>query len=1161
MRLRKWRWAVIPVQILAMIPMFALGGAVETGEEVIRIFGGDRYETAAAVCSAGWEHSSVVFLARGDDFADALAAVPLAHKYDAPVLLTMGRELPDASRMEIQRLGARQVVILGGPGAISDDVERELVEMDLDVQRLYGQDRFETAAIVAELVAPEPWGVFLVSGRDYPDALAAAPQAARLGYPILLTGDEMPTVTREALAKAGEVIVVGGPAAVDDKQLAGLPVLRLGGMDRYHTALAVAEHFGTQGGGLIASGRAFPDAVTGGALAARWGRGILLADIELHEEVAETIHKSGVSSAVVLGGPAAVSPSVIRDLERIISGEYLDLISAVVRSNTQVVALLAEAPLRQLTPADFKISPALAIDSVTTNDNVVVLSTAPQEAGAEYTLHPEFGMGKALFFGKEALGQHEFTADIDMVNLRQLSFQFSKPVAWADARLLDNYYLDLTGDYLGDLAGRSLQSILGDGWEVWTDQEGDFVDGVIVQSVDGALLTEALNLPLGSTAVINLRNIRAATGGYIHTIGSEIMLDDSVSPAIEDVHIRGEEMTIIFSEPLQRGYASGQDFAIYVNGYAFKEADLSPGGNILSNGSVDQGRTLHFKLPVSAETYEIIVVGAKDLAGNMQSPNPWRGSIDEKDEVSEPPVLKRPQVIGLHQRADNVLEILFDSPNVVPLTQGPAITIRSAVQHGGSRADLEISSGSIDMTQVWDDGLSKWVVAYPAVLSGDDPGAFNYLGQYQVTRDVVVDNYTVQGNPPGLEGKKTVSEVTFAYDRVSPVVQGISYDHQFGRLYVGFYDGPFDGIIEPGTGWVRVSRTTPQGVTHSQYLQIGGSDAYVPDFPGGCYEAGKYLQLSLSGNLTDSEGGLLYETVYTVELPWGAVQEANRRNVAGDADEINVGPQNMSSASAHSVVTSAEPGPPEGRVPQTTPGLVQSGRDMALAGATAVTWAGSPAQVGSIEFMTRAENHNKVIVVFDGEVDEAAAVNKKNFCLNGQPLPADAKLTYYNQGGLNANIIGVDGVLGGSVGFTLITLPPGTVPVTGAYLLTVENVTNYAGKRMIPVTTAVGLVKNTPPQAVGARIIGSRQVEISFDGPVRVTDSRARENFLVQADGGWFGVNSVDLVGGNRVFLNLGRNLLPNSSLIVEVVGDHNGFMWITDLEGNPLARGVMENR
>ncbi|HBI55793.1 MAG TPA: hypothetical protein DDY38_03070, partial [Firmicutes bacterium] len=68
----------------------------------------------------GWpDGAQTVVLARGDDYADALAGVPLAYQLNAPILLTHTNRLITSTKDEIIRLGANKVIILGGTGAVS----------------------------------------------------------------------------------------------------------------------------------------------------------------------------------------------------------------------------------------------------------------------------------------------------------------------------------------------------------------------------------------------------------------------------------------------------------------------------------------------------------------------------------------------------------------------------------------------------------------------------------------------------------------------------------------------------------------------------------------------------------------------------------------------------------------------------------------------------------------------------------------------------------------------------------------------------------------------------------------------------------------------------------------------------------------------------------
>ena len=90
---------------------------------VTRIGGADRYDTAARVSQDVFpEGSELVAVASGLSDADALSA----GMYGVPVLLTDPNKLPAATAKEIVRLGAKDVIIVGGTAAVSKAVEDEL---------------------------------------------------------------------------------------------------------------------------------------------------------------------------------------------------------------------------------------------------------------------------------------------------------------------------------------------------------------------------------------------------------------------------------------------------------------------------------------------------------------------------------------------------------------------------------------------------------------------------------------------------------------------------------------------------------------------------------------------------------------------------------------------------------------------------------------------------------------------------------------------------------------------------------------------------------------------------------------------------------------------------------------------------------------------------
>ena len=225
----------------------ALAGLIGSRPE--RLEGSDRYETVVNVareidasqiggfCGDG---RRTALLATGEKFADALALSPLAFAGPHPVLLTTPDRLPAAVEDYLTDYTIEQVLIAGGPAAIADSVEAELSALGIRIQRLWGQDRFETAAEIAEALADRCFGsdeFGLADGRKFPDALVGGALLGRRRAPLLLSEPALPDATRRFLAgpvpDAGTVqlTIFGGPAAVTDSAAAAATDA-LRGLDR-----------------------------------------------------------------------------------------------------------------------------------------------------------------------------------------------------------------------------------------------------------------------------------------------------------------------------------------------------------------------------------------------------------------------------------------------------------------------------------------------------------------------------------------------------------------------------------------------------------------------------------------------------------------------------------------------------------------------------------------------------------------------------------------------------------------------------------------------------------------------------------------------------------------------------------------------------------------
>ncbi|MGC7872234.1 alpha/beta fold hydrolase [Desulfosporosinus sp. SYSU MS00001] len=303
--------------------------AVTKETKIERIAGNDRYQTAIAISKQMYpQGSGTVILARGNDFPDALAGVPLAHKLNAPLLLTDGTSLNKDTEAEIIRLNPQKIYILGGPVVIPETVESELKDKGRDVKRLGGVDRYDTASLIAQELGFSNGKAVLAYGENFPDALAVSSWAAYNDVPILLTEtNELPTETLKALQDLNvtSTYIIGGKAVISERLEESLKEYNMNptrywGNDRYETAIAVAQGLKTDNNHLfLATGLNFPDALAGGVMAAQANSSLLLVDTNIPSNVSNYLCtiKDNISTVYILGGKAVVSDDIVNSLKNI----------------------------------------------------------------------------------------------------------------------------------------------------------------------------------------------------------------------------------------------------------------------------------------------------------------------------------------------------------------------------------------------------------------------------------------------------------------------------------------------------------------------------------------------------------------------------------------------------------------------------------------------------------------------------------------------------------------------------------------------------------------------------------------------------------------------------------------------------------------------------
>ena len=120
-----------------------------------------------------------------------------------------------------------KIRILGGPKAISEKVETEIRKKGITIDRIYGNDRYETAVKINENYYPAANHIFVANGIKVVDALAVSLYAGELSSPIILVDDNIDdkTINYIKSAKPKKGIAVGGKRVIKKYITTGLNVI------------------------------------------------------------------------------------------------------------------------------------------------------------------------------------------------------------------------------------------------------------------------------------------------------------------------------------------------------------------------------------------------------------------------------------------------------------------------------------------------------------------------------------------------------------------------------------------------------------------------------------------------------------------------------------------------------------------------------------------------------------------------------------------------------------------------------------------------------------------------------------------------------------------------------------------------------------------------
>jgi hypothetical protein len=231
------------------------------------------------------------------------------------------------------------VYLLGGINALAPAVESAVKQAGFTVQRIAGNDRFETSvAIAKQAVTGTPGSVLLATGQNFPDALSAgAAAAAKPNAVVVLTQDAVMPAPTAAYLQGFHTDF--GPDSVVNLWAVGVQARKAidsyshdtwyrydeGGDTRFDTSLMLARDFFPEMEAVgFATAYNFPDSLAGGALMGERFGPLLLVDPDTGLTPAEQAfladNRGEISEAFLFGGQVANSQVVNQEVAAGIAG-------------------------------------------------------------------------------------------------------------------------------------------------------------------------------------------------------------------------------------------------------------------------------------------------------------------------------------------------------------------------------------------------------------------------------------------------------------------------------------------------------------------------------------------------------------------------------------------------------------------------------------------------------------------------------------------------------------------------------------------------------------------------------------------------------------------------------------------------------------------------
>lgn len=597
--------------------------------DISKIYGNNRFLTAAKVSEDGWGYSNYVIIANGYGFADALCSAPLSKTLDAPVLLTEKNGLPIDTKKEIERLGARKAYIIGGTGVVGTAVENQLKNMGITITRLSGSDRYETSLAVAKEINKVNVikDVVVASGEQITmgiDALSIAPIAGNFKMPILLSPKNGLTNNVKRWVNNKHIhasYVIGGPGALSDIVLRQAPnSKRIGGRNRYETNREVLEQFGNYldfNNVFLAKAEnsAVIDALTAGPYASRVEAPLVLVGNDLDLQQQKFLAKYKPAKLKAVGGQ--LKDETVLRVGRLLNTEIATAIKKVTINDKRRITIEFNGILNGYQASQMKnfyICGSMIQQATVQPDYRTVVLRLKYDLDKSALLNLEgqaqnvLGKGLDITFNKSNTNIEDNVSDeekprVDGVEVldtveeggNRILVKFSEKVREGDARRIDNYYItDKNANKI------NIEQV------VFNSEREDEV----------ILITESLEY--AGRYSININGIRDLADNVMEGYETYIDIFDTGAVKIKDHNVEksssnsSRDVELIFNKKLDKASAEKlENYKVKLNG---RYLNYSIGTVKFNDIARDRVIVSLIGLPQDG-TYALEVRGVKDLSG------------------------------------------------------------------------------------------------------------------------------------------------------------------------------------------------------------------------------------------------------------------------------------------------------------------------------------------------------------------------------------------------------------------------------------------------------------------------------------------------------------------------------------------------------------------